>query len=223
MLRDLPLFSSLSDSQFAALMSCSQRRSYLARAHILRSGEQPDALYVLLSGRARVLIDSYESREFIVAVLGPHEFFGEQGLLDGGASPVSVESQECCEILYIPRRRVLECLQQNADAAMQMLRIALGRLHDAHRKIEGLALMTVYGRVARLLLECGYESNGEWRVDHGTEEIAAMVGASREMVSRVLKDMSETGSVRRDKRRLIVIDRTAVADRMRASGGQLAA
>jgi CRP-like cAMP-binding protein len=50
-----------------------------------------------------------------------------------------------------------------------------------------------------------------------------MVGASREMVSRVLKDMSETGSVRRDKRRLIVIDRTAVADRMRASGGQLAA
>jgi CRP/FNR family cyclic AMP-dependent transcriptional regulator len=61
-------------------------------------------------------------------------------------------------------------------------------------KNRGLALITVYGRVARLLLECGYESNGEWRVDHGTEEIAAMVGASREMVSRVLRDMSETGS-----------------------------
>jgi CRP/FNR family cyclic AMP-dependent transcriptional regulator len=191
----------------------------LARALILRSGEQADGLYILLSGRARVLIDNGDSREFIVSVLGPNDFFGELGLIDDSPCAVTVESQERCEVLVIPRRRVLDCLQQSPDAAMTMLRITLAKLQEAHRKIEGLALMSVYGRVARVLLECGREANGEWRVDHGTEEIAAMVGASREMVSRVLKEMSETGFVRREKRKLIVLDRTAVADRMRCGGG----
>jgi CRP/FNR family cyclic AMP-dependent transcriptional regulator len=94
---------------------------------------------------------------------------------------------------------------------MLVLRSTLERLTDAHRKIEGLAMMTVYGRVARVLLENGHETNCEWRVELGTEQIAAMVGASREMVSRVLKEMSETGTIRRDKRKLIVLDRSAVA------------
>jgi len=82
-------------------------------------------------------------------------------------------------------------------------------------------LMTVYGRVARLLLESGRETDGEWRVELGTEQIAAMVGASREMVSRVLKEMTESGTLGRDKRKLIVLDRAAVADRIRLSRGRL--
>lgn len=166
---------------------------------------------MILSGRVRVLIDSGESREFIVEMLGPHEFFGEMALLDGAGCSVTVESLEPCEILYIPRKRMLECLQQNASAAMLLLASTLARLRDAHRKLEGLVMMTVYGRVARVLLENGNESNGEWHVELGTEQIAAMVGASREMVSRVLKEMTATGSLRRDKRKLIVLDRPAVA------------
>ncbi|MGZ5089534.1 MAG: Crp/Fnr family transcriptional regulator [Burkholderiales bacterium] len=211
MLKSLPLLSALSDDQFAALLPSTQRRTYLARSLILRSGENAEGLYLILSGHVRVLIDSGDSREFIVEVLGPNQFFGEMGLLDGGPCCVTVESQERCEILYMPRKRLLECLQQNANAAMLVLRSTLERLTDAHRKIEGLAMMTVYGRVARVLLENGQETNCEWRVELGTEQIAAMVGASREMVSRVLKEMSETGTIRRDKRKLIVLDRSAVA------------
>jgi CRP/FNR family cyclic AMP-dependent transcriptional regulator len=218
MLKNLPLFSTLSDDQFSALLPSTQRRSYLARSLILRSGEHAEGLYVILSGRVRVLIDSGDSREFIVAVLGPNEFFGEVGLIDDAPCLVSVESQEPCDVLYIPRKRVLECLQQSADVAMLMLRSALVRLHDAYRKIEGLATMTVYQRVARVLLECGKEAKGEWCVDLGTEQIAAMVGASREMVSRVLKGMTESGAVRRERRKLIVLDRASVADRTRVGG-----
>ena len=221
MLRSLPLLSTLSDHEFARLLPAIQRRTYLARSLILRSGEQAEGLYLILSGRVRVMIDSGESREFIVDVLGPNAFFGEMGLLDEEPCPVSVESQEPCEVLCIPRKRLIECLQHNAAAAMLMFRGALGRLREAHRKIEGLALMTVHGRVARLLVESGHEAEGEWHVDLGTEQIAAMVGASREMVSRVLKEMTEAGSLRRDKRKLVVLDRAAVADGTRLSPGRL--
>ena len=220
MLKSLPLFSTLSDAEFAVLLPATQRRTYLARSLILRSGEHAEGLYLILSGRVRVLIDSGESREFIVGVLGPNDFFGEMNLIDDGPCPVTVESLESCEVLFIPRKRVLECLQHNAAAAMLMFGSALTRLREAHRKIEGLALMTVYGRVARLLLESGHETDGEWRVELGTEQIAAMVGASREMVSRVLKEMTESGTLRRDKRKLIVLDREAVADRTRLSRGR---
>jgi CRP/FNR family transcriptional regulator, cyclic AMP receptor protein len=90
---------------------------------------------------------------------------------------------------------------------MLVLRTVTRRLAEAHQKIGNLALVNVYGRVARVLLEEGHEANGEWLVEPGAEQIAAMVGASREMVSRVVKDMINRGLVRRHKRKLIVIDR----------------
>src|SRR5919202_1194001 len=97
-LKSLPLFAVLRDDQYAALLPAVQRRSYLPRALILRSGDKADGLYLILSGHVRVLIDSGESREFLVSVLGPSDFFGELGLLEGEPSPVSVESQEACEV-----------------------------------------------------------------------------------------------------------------------------
>jgi CRP/FNR family cyclic AMP-dependent transcriptional regulator len=95
-----------------------------------------------------------------------------------------------------------------------MLHMVLARMDELHRKIEGLALMGVRERVARVLLEAGQDADGEWRVALGTEQIAAMVGASREMVSRVLKGMTESGAVRRERRKLIVLDRSAIEDRI---------
>jgi CRP/FNR family cyclic AMP-dependent transcriptional regulator len=218
MLKSVPLFSLMSDEQFASLLPAIQRRSFLSRSLIMRAGENADGLFVILSGRVRVLIDNGESREFIVGTLGPNEFFGEMGLIDGGASPVTIESQEPCEVVYIPRKRLLECLRQNAAASMFILRSALARLREAHHKMESLALMSVYGRVARVLIENAHESAGECHVDLGTEQIAAMVGASREMVSRVLKEMTQSGAIRRSKRKLVVLDRAAVAERTRPRG-----
>src|SRR5918912_2740025 len=119
-LKSLPLFAALRADQYAALLPAVQRRTYLAHSLILRSGEKADGLYLILSGHVRVLIDSGESREFVLAVLGPNEFFGEMGLLEDEPCPVSVESQEPCELAYIPRNRLLECLQQNATAAVLM-------------------------------------------------------------------------------------------------------
>jgi CRP/FNR family cyclic AMP-dependent transcriptional regulator len=213
MLRRIPLFSSLTDEQFRALLPSIQRRTYLPRSSIVRVGDNADGLYLIKSGSARVIIENGDSREFVVSVLRPNDFFGEIGLMDAGPSSVTVESRERCEVLHIPRRRFLECLQKNGSLAVLIVSALASRLRDAHRKIEGLALLTVYERVGRLMLDTSRDLNGEWRVELGTEQMAAMVGASREMVSRVIKGMIDGRLVARDKRQLILLNREAIAER----------
>ena len=212
-LRGLPLFSALSDAQFGALLPEIQQRSYAPRARIVNAGQYADGLYVLVAGRVKLLFDDGEGRELIAASIGPNEFFGELGVLEAQPCAASVDAQEACEVLFVPRKALLDCVEHNAAAAMAMLRTVVMRLDDAHRKMAALALSDVYGRVARALLDTGREVDGEWYVDVGSEQVAAMVGASREMVSRVLKDMVAKGFVRRQKRKLIVVDRISLAHR----------
>jgi CRP/FNR family transcriptional regulator, cyclic AMP receptor protein len=207
LLKSVPLFSTLDDRELSAMLPAMQQRTYAARSCILRAGESGEGLYVVLSGRVRVLLDDGEGHEIIVAVFGPNEFFGEIEFMDGGSRLANFDCTHPTEVLHIPRKVVLDWLERDPTAAMLVLRTVTRRLAEAHQKIGTLALVNVYGRVARVLLEEGHEGNGEWHVEPGAEQIAAMVGASREMVSRVVKDMINRGMVRRHKRKLIVIDR----------------
>lgn len=209
-LKTVPLFSLLSDNQLGSLFPAIQHRTYPRHAFMLRAGERPDALYIILAGRAKVLIEDGEGREVTLTIIGPSEFFGEMSLIDDKPRSASVEALEACEILYISKAAFLGCLKDNFEVAMLMLRSIVGRLREADRKIASLALMDVHGRVARLLMDLAREVNDVWIVDTGSEEMARMVGASREMVSRVLKEMRDSGLIRRDKRKIIVLDRASM-------------
>jgi CRP/FNR family cyclic AMP-dependent transcriptional regulator len=211
LLSTLPFFSGLAEAQVDAVLPYVQYRKYPSRFRILRAGETPDGLYVVLSGRVAVMHEDAQGHQFIARVIGSGEFFGELGLLEREPCTASVQSQEPCEILFLARGRVLEFLEQSAGAALAMLRTVVRRLHEAHGKMQGLALATVYERVARVLLETSRVIDGERRVEVGAERIAAMVGASREMVSRVIGDMIRRHVVRRYRRKLIVVDDSALS------------
>lgn len=212
-LKTVPLFALFSDHQLAALFPAIQHRSYPRHSFMLRAGEKTDALYILLSGKAKVVIDDGDGREVTLNVIGPSEFFGEMSLIDEKPRSASVEAIEPCEVLYISKPAFMSVLRDNFDVAMLMLRGVVGRLRDADRKIASLALMDVHGRVARLIMELAHEVNEQWIVDTGSEEMARMVGASREMVSRVLKEMRDNGLIKRDKRKIIVLDRASMTRR----------
>lgn len=212
-LKTVPIFSLFSDHELAALFPAVQHRSYPRHAFMLRAGERSDALYIILSGRAKVVIDDGEGREVTLSTIGASEFFGEMSLIDDKPRSASVEALEACEVLYISKAAFMACLKDNFDAAMLILRSVVGRLREADRKIASLALMDVHGRVARLLMDLAREIDGVWVVDTGSEEMARMVGASREMVSRVLKDMRDGQLIRRDKRKIIVLDRASMDQR----------
>ncbi|HEX2826687.1 MAG TPA: cyclic nucleotide-binding domain-containing protein [Burkholderiales bacterium] len=138
-LRSLALFSPLSDAQFGALLLQIERRSYAAGARIVNAGEGPDGLYVILSGRAKLTFLDRAGQELVAAVMEPNDFFGETGVIDGNPRASNVDAQDACEILFVPRSVLLECVEHNAAAAMAMLRTVVGRLDDAYRKLAALA------------------------------------------------------------------------------------
>ncbi|MBX9810649.1 MAG: cyclic nucleotide-binding domain-containing protein [Burkholderiales bacterium] len=215
LLKTVPLFSSLNDEQLRVLSPCIQMRSYPRNTFILRAGEETDALYVILSGRVKVLIPDEEGHEVILSVMGPHEFFGEMGLLDDQPRSASVETLEPCEMLRFSKTGFMNCLEDNFELAMVIIHNLVKRLRDADRKIESLALIDVYGRVARLLIEMAEDVDGKWIVQRAPpkQEIAHMIGASREMVSRVMKDLQHKGLIRAEKRKIIVLDRQTMTRR----------
>ena len=214
-LKTVPLLSSFSDQQIATLASCVQHRSYPRGSDIIRAGEETDSLYIILAGRVKVLIPDEEGHEVILSMMGPYEFFGEMGVLDDQPRSASVETLETCEVLRLSRGGFTSCLKDNIDLAMLIIRNLVRRLREADRKIESLALIDVYGRVARLIIELAEEIDGKWVVQRAPpkQEIARMIGASREMVSRVVKDLHHKGLIRAEKRKIVILDRQSMSKR----------
>jgi CRP/FNR family cyclic AMP-dependent transcriptional regulator len=210
LLRNLPLLSLLTDEQLTCMIPTLRRRSYLPRTFVVCSGNTSEGLYFILSGTVHVIHEDGDAREVIIAALGPNEFFGEWSLFQVAPRLQSAQAQDACEILFIPRTLLLEMLQRNSAAAMFMMRVLADRLAAAQRQIASFALVDVYGRVARLLLEQVRVNNAGSVVELRSTVIAAMVGASREMVSRVVREMIEQGILRRNKRRLVIMDRVAL-------------
>ncbi len=214
-LKSVPLFSSFSDAQLNTLLTCVQHHRFRRGSFLLRAGEEIDALYIILSGRAKVLIPDEEGHEVILTVLGPHEFFGEMGLLDDLPRSASVETLETCEMLRLSKAGFTNVLKDNFELAMLIVRNLVRRMRDADRKIESLALIDVYGRVARLLIDMAQNVEGKWIVEHAPpkEEMARMIGASGRMIRRVVKDLHKKGLIRAEKRRIQILDKASMQKR----------
>lgn len=197
LLRNVPLFAVLPENQLLLLTSLVARKRIPRGTAIIAAGDVTDSLYVVIAGRLKVMMSDDEGREVILSILGPNEFFGEMGLIDDHPRSASVVAIEPCELLTLAKRDFKKCLQDNFEMAMTVMRGLVKRLREADQKIGSLALMDVYGRVARLLLEMSEIVDGQKVVTKklAKQDIAKMIGASREMVSRVMKDLQAAGSI----------------------------
>jgi CRP/FNR family cyclic AMP-dependent transcriptional regulator len=196
-LRSVPLFASFSEEPLRMLTTVVTRRSVTRGTIIMAAGDPTDSLYIVLSGRLKVMMSDEDGKEVILSILGPGEFFGEMGLIDDAPRSASVVAIEACELLAINRRDFKKCLAENFEMAMAVMRGLVRRLREADRKIGSLALLDVYGRVARLLLDMAETVDGQKMVTKRLpkQDIAKMIGASREMVSRVMKDLQVGGFI----------------------------
>ena len=196
-LKRVPLFSGLGERQLEKVAAGSVRRSFARGRMVVAEGEPSSALYILLAGRAKVQRSDSEGKEVILAVLGSGECVGEMSLIDDAPRSASVITMESCEFMAINKETFLATLEENPAIALKIMKGLVKRLREADRKIETLALLDVYGRVARVLLDFSEEIDGE-RVVKGKlprQEIAKMIGASREMVSRVMKGLEVEGYI----------------------------
>jgi len=196
-LKAVPLFASFPDDQLRLLTPVITRRSLPRSTTVMASGDPTDSLYIVLSGRLKVMMSDAEGKEVILSILGPGEFFGEMGLIDDEPRSATVVTIEPCELLSIAKRDFKKSLAENFDMNMAVMRGLVRRLREADRKIGSLALLDVYGRVARLLLDMAENVDGEKVVTKRLpkQDIAKMIGASREMVSRVMKDLQTGGYI----------------------------
>jgi CRP/FNR family cyclic AMP-dependent transcriptional regulator len=206
-LRNVPLFSGLSEAELEKLSKVSVRKRVERTAFVVRAGESTDSLYILLTGRAKVTNTDEEGREIILAWLGPGEFFGEMGMIDGSPRSANVVASEACELLVLSKDAFQRCLQDNFLVAQKLMQILVRRLREADRKIESLALLDVYGRVARLLLELSVEEGGRRIVKKkiSKQDMARMIGASREMVSKVMRDLELSGYIATENDLVIIL------------------
>ena len=164
---------------------------------VVEQGRKSNALFILLNGRARVLTADTRGREVILAVLEAGDYVGEMSLIDNQPHSATVRCEVQTDMLILGRPDFQRCLPEHSSLSYAILRGLVRRLRHADRQIESLALLDVYGRVARTLLDMAEDVGGQQiiRGKVSRQDLAKVVGASREMVSRVMKDLEERGIV----------------------------
>lgn len=206
LLKKIPLFAGLPEVQLEQIARMAVSRKVVRHTTIVYVGDSTDSLFVIVSGSAKVLNRDAEGNEVILTLLGSGECFGEMGLIDGSPRSADVVANENCELLVIAKADFTSVLAGNVDLCLNIMKSLVLRLREANRKIESLALMDVYGRVAKLLLDFSLEENGVRVIRRKVtkQDMAKMVGASREMVSRVMKDLERSGYIRIEPGRIVL-------------------
>jgi CRP/FNR family cyclic AMP-dependent transcriptional regulator len=208
-LRTFPLFQGLPDDTLAAVARTAMMRRVPRSQSVVHAGDRTDYVYFVLTGSLKVVVSDEDGREVILSILGQGELFGEMGMFGEQPRSASVVAVMPSDLVMIAKQDFRALMADNFEIAWRIMCNLADRLRNADRKIESLALMDVYGRVARLLLEMSEDVNGDAIVVRKItkQDIAKMIGASREMVSRVMKDLGTQGLIEETDRGIVLRDR----------------
>jgi len=216
LLRRVPLFSLLTVAQAEVISGAVIKRRFKRGEALVEQGQKSNALFILLTGRARVMTSDSRGREVILATLAQGDYLGEMSIIDNEPHSATVRAEVQTDVLMLGRAEFARCLTENASMSLVVMRGLVKRLRHADRKIESLALLDVYGRVAHALLDFAVsDAQGQQVIKDkiSRQDLAKMVGASREMVSRVMKDLEERGFIE-----VLPSGATLLRDRLSALG-----
>lgn len=191
------LIAAIGDPMVREIASRGQARSFPKSAVIINEGDRGDSVFVILSGRVKVYVSDHEGREMVLDLYGAGDYVGEMSL-DGQPRSASVMTLEPTVCSVVTRDALREAIAKNPDVAMALIARLIERARIATDNVKNLALMDVYGRVARLLLSLAKEQpDGKLVVPEKMtqQDIADRVGASRDMISRIFKDLTVGGYV----------------------------
>ena len=217
-LQAIPLFSQLAEDELARLAQLARERKYPKNSMILFEDDPGDALYVVLSGRVKVVLVGEDGREVILSILSDGDFFGEMSLIDDQPRSAHVIAMEGSNLLVLRRHDFQLCLEEAPRIAVSLLKGLTKRLRLADSKIGGLVLLDVTGRIARVLLELADDNDGLMIAKKLTHHmIAQMIGSSRETVSRTMRTLIDQAVISVSGKSITVLDRKA----LKAAAGML--
>jgi CRP/FNR family transcriptional regulator/CRP/FNR family cyclic AMP-dependent transcriptional regulator len=210
---NVPLFTNLEKVEREAITSILVKKSFKPDDVIVHEDDSENhTFFIIAEGSVHVTVFTSEGKQTILATLRKGEFFGEMALLDGEPRSASVIAAQSCVLLMIYRRSFLEILQKYPKITIQMLIEMSRRLRRTNRQINTLSLMSVYGRVAEVILTLSKDSGKRFgkmivienRPTH--QEIAEMAGTSRETVSRVISQLQKKQYISIDRKRMVILD-----------------
>ncbi len=210
LLKTVPIFAELSEADMETLARLATRRRYPKDTVVFFENDEGDALFMILEGRIRVTILGDDGREIILTVLGPGDFFGEMSLLDQEPRSATAIAAEDTELVALHRADFQGLLSENPSISAALIRVLNNRLRRANQQISTLALLDVYGRVARVILEMARDEgrrlkDGRIAFRRAThQEIANRIGTTRETVTRMLKDLERQGLIQVDGREIVL-------------------
>ena len=197
----------LKDDILREVAARGQLRRFPKNVTIIQEGDAGDTLFIILAGKVKVYASDDNGREVVIDIFGPGEYVGEM-VLDGGPRSASVMTLEPSTFAVISRAELRAHIVEHPDAAIFLITRLIKRTRKATNNIKTLALMDVYGRVANLLLSLAVEDAGKMVVPEKLthQEIADRIGSSREMISRIMRDLTVGGYIE-------VRDRTIVMNK----------
>ena len=194
-----------SNAHIEALAAMGVPRRYRRGALLIQEGETGDTLYIVLSGRLRAFLSGDNGKELTLGTYGPLEYVGEMSL-DGGPRSANVEASEASTCAVISRATLLAYIADHPEFALELMARLIRRARLATESARSVALIDVYGRLVRLLNQLADEPNAQGeralreRITH--QELSQHLACSREMVSRLIKDL-ETGGYLQTRERWI--------------------
>ena len=211
LLKEIPIFMDLSEEEIHEIYNISSIKKFDKNDVVLLQHEPGNSLFILLQGKVKVVLFSKEGKEVILSTLGRGDYFGEMSLLDGKPRSASVIASEDSEFIILKRENFLTLIKNYPNIALKLLSEFSRRLRTADKKISSLALMDVYGRVARAIVELaekdGTKKGTDYIIERPTHQnLANMAGTTRETVSRVLRDFIQSGYISIEGKKLIIHD-----------------
>jgi CRP/FNR family cyclic AMP-dependent transcriptional regulator len=205
-LRSIPYFSFISDECLLSLSSHATVKTFPRHSIILNEGDPAGPLYIILSGKVKAYLSNEEGKEVTLSEQCAGSYFGELSLLDDEPRSASICAQEKTTCGIITKSDFKSWLMQNPDVVSGVIKGLTQRIRHLTDNVRGLALLDVYGRLSKLLRELASELDGKLIIPNrpSQQELACMIGASREMVSKIMKDLTKGDYVKKEGKSLII-------------------
>jgi len=198
LIRQVDIFAELDPKSIELLVTRSRVLSFRKNSILMTEGETGESMYIIESGSVKIFISDEQGGELTLFVEGPGSYIGEISLLDDEPRTASAVTLENTRVLIISKSVFFECVALNPEIAFRIIRVLTQRLRKATDDIRNFALKNVYQRLALKLIELSVEQDGVRCLQrkYSQQEFASMIGASREMVGKILSDLDKGGYIR---------------------------
>lgn len=206
MIENISIFAGLPASDLELIRQYMVRRSYPKNTIILSEGDSSDSLYLILSGKVKVFLNDENGKEAIINYQETGEYFGELSLIDDYKRSASIMTVEKTDLAVISKQAFHQLMKSKPDIAIHLLKDMVHRIRTLTEEVKGLALSDVYGRLSKTLQAMAVEREGQLIIDGSftQQELANRIGASREMVCRIFKDLVKGGYISTGSKQTVI-------------------